>query len=73
MISEEGILRAGILVLGICFFGCGLSYTLIMFVVTLIRKTKKPTKYYLMSFLISGVACTVLFVLLSLGWLATLN
>lgn len=47
--------RALILSALILFFGAGLSYTLIIFIVNSVRKKQRNGLYYLLSFGISGI------------------
>ena len=42
------------------FFGAGLSYTLIIFIINSIRKKHQKVLYYVLSFLISGIIVVVL-------------
>ncbi|SHF73733.1 hypothetical protein [Chryseobacterium vrystaatense] len=47
--------RALFLIALIIFFGAGVSYTLIVFIINSIQKKTKNAQYYMLSFFISGI------------------
>ncbi|KFF25722.1 hypothetical protein [Chryseobacterium vrystaatense] len=52
--------RALFLVALMIFFGAGVSYTLIVFIINSIQKKTKNAQYYMLSFLISGITILAL-------------